>query len=405
MASRGRPKGSKNKPKSEKLSSSTYSIKFEKQILGAPIMRQNMSDGIINWGVRNDYPLRLDELYIGSVTHKSCIDFAVNAIVGGGVEVDIEVPQPNYHTSWNEFIRAIAFDYTLYGGFAFQIIKNKDGKTYSFFNQPFETVRMEPMDEDGVIEYCQVSADWTAKQKYPPVRIPIFGFQEDEEIKQGQVYMFVYVSPNPISSYYPIPSYIAGIKAIQAEVEYQNYDLKSIMNGFVGAGSISLPPVGSEQQKQAIINNIQSMFTGSDNANSILVFFREDSEDTPVGFTPFSSNGGMVDLYEAANERTVNRIIESHKISSKGLIGLPMDNSGFSDSGALMQAAYDVYNTNVASSARVVILSAINNLFALNGVEVEISLKPLTYITTSSVTGDFEPQDEEEVTEREENTI
>ena len=405
MASRGRPKGSKNKPKSEKLSSSTYSIKFEKQILGTPIMRQNMSDGIINWGVRNDYPLRLDELYIGSVTHKSCIDFAVNAIVGGGVEVDIEVPQPNYHTSWNEFIRAITFDYCLYGGFAFQIIKNKDGKTYSFFNQPFETVRMEPMDEDGVIAYCQVSADWTAKQKYPPVRIPIFGFQEDEEIKQGQVYMFVYVSPNPISPYYPIPSYIAGIKAIQAEVEYQNYDLKSIMNGFVGAGSISLPPVGSEQQKQAIINNIQSMFTGSDNANSLLVFFREDSEDTPVEFTPFSSNGGMVDLYEAANERTVNRIIESHKISSKGLIGLPMDNSGFSDSGALMQAAYDVYNTNVASSARVVILSAINNLFALNGVDVEISLKPLSYITTSSVTGDFEPQDEEEVTEREENTI
>ena len=405
MASRGRPKGSKNKPKSEKLSSSTYSIKFEKQILGTPIMRQNMSDGIINWGQRNDYPLRLDELYIGSVTHKSCIDFAVNAIVGGGVEVDIEVPQPNYHTSWNEFIRAITFDYCLYGGFAFQIIKNKDGKTYSFFNQPFETVRMEPMDEDGVIEYCQVSADWTAKQKYPPVRIPIFGFQEDEEIKQGQVYMFVYVSPNPISPYYPIPSYIAGIKAIQAEVEYQNYDLKSITNGFVGAGSISLPPVGSEQQKQAIINNIQSMFTGSDNANSLLVFFREDSEDTPVEFTPFSSNGGMVDLYEAANERTVNRIIESHKISSKGLIGLPIDNSGFSDSGALMQAAYDVYNTNVASSARVVILSAINNLFALNGVEVEISLKPLSYITTSSVTGDLNPQDEEEVTEREDNTI
>lgn len=401
----GRPKGSKNKPKVENIAPSTYSIKMEKQILGTPIMRQNMSDGIINWGQRNDYPLRLDELYIGSVTHKSCIDFAVNAIVGGGVEVDIEVPQPNYHSSWNEFIRAITFDYCLYGGFAFQIIKNKDGKTYSFFNQPFETVRMEPMDEDGVIEYCQVSADWTAKQKYPPVRIPIFGFQEDEEIKQGQVYMFVYVSPNPISPYYPIPSYIAGIKAIQAEVEYQNYDLKSIMNGFVGAGSISLPPVGSEQQKQAIINNIQSMFTGSDNANSLLVFFREDSEDTPVEFTPFSSNGGMVDLYEAANERTVNRIIESHKISSKGLIGLPIDNSGFSDSGALMQAAYDVYNTNVASSARVVILSAINNLFALNGVEVEISLKPLSYITTSSVTGDFEPQTEEEVTEREENTI
>ena len=148
------------------------------------------------------------------------------------------------------------------------------------------------------------------------------------------------------------------------------------------------------------------MFTGSDNANSILVFFREDSEDTPVEFTPFSSNGGMVDLYEAANDRCVNRICEAHKISSRGLIGMPMDNSGFSDSGSLMESAYQIYNTNVASSARVVILSAINNLFALNGVEVEINLKPLSYITPEiSAEPTTQTQDEEEVTEREDNTI
>lgn len=401
----GRPKGSKNKPKPEQLSSSAYSLKFEKQILGAPIMRLNMADGIINWGVRNDYPYRLIDLYANSVTHKSCIDFAVNAIVGGGVEVDEDVPSPNYFTDWNTFIRALSFDYALYGGFAFQIIKNKDGKTYSFFNQPFETVRMEEMDEDGVIEYCQVSADWSAKQKYPPVRIPIFGFQEDEEIKSGQVYMFIYVSPNPVSRYYPIPSYVAGIKPIQSEVEYLNYDLKSITNGFVGAGSISLPPVGTEQQKQAIIDNIQKMFTGSENANSLLVFFREDSEDKPVEFTSFDSSSGMVDLFQAANDRCIDRIIASHKISCKGLIGLPIDDSGFSDSGSLMQTAYDIYNTNVASSSRQVILSAINNMFKLNGIDVEIELKPLSYINTNTVTGDLRPQDEDEVTERQDNTI
>lgn len=402
-----RPKGSKNKPKPEQLSSSAYSLKFEKQILGAPIMRLNMADGIINWGQRNDYPYRIIDLYANSVTHKSCIDFAVNAIVGGGADIGGEVPQPNYYTDWNTFIRAIAFDYTLYGGFAFQIIKNKDDKTYSFFNQPFETVRMEEMDEDGVIEYCQVSADWSAKQKYPPVRIPIFGFQEDEEIKSGQVYMFVYTTPNPVSRYYPIPSYVAGIKAIQSEIEYLNYDLKSITNGFVGAGAISLPPVSSEQQKQAIINNIQAMFTGSENANSLLVFFREDSEDNPVQFSSFDSNSGMVDLFDAANDRCVNRICEAHKISSRGLIGMPMDNSGFSDSGSLMESAFQIYNTNVASSARTVILSAINNLFALNGVEVEITLKPLSYLVPTSVDADPETQtqDEDEVTERQDNTI
>ena len=59
MVKKGRPVGSTNK-----LSRSTfgYQQNFEKQMEGAPITR-NSNRGWVNWGAKNDYPLKLSELY------------------------------------------------------------------------------------------------------------------------------------------------------------------------------------------------------------------------------------------------------------------------------------------------------------------------------------------------------
>lgn len=397
----------KKKNNITRTGANTYAIKFEKQILGAPEFRLNQMYNIVNWGRKNDYCYRLEDLYMNSITHRSCVDFAVNAICGNGVDLDAmkmnseDLQNPNYYQDWNTFIKAIAFDFVLFGNFAFQVIKNKDNRTYSFFHQPMETVRLEPFDEDGVIEYCQVSNDWTALAKNPATRIPVFGFQEEEEIPAGQVYMFIYRSPNPASPYYGAPTYCSGIKAIQSEIAYLDYDLRSISNGFVSSGVLTFPPTASDEQKQAIADNVQRMFTGSENANALMIVFKEQSEDDVVGYTPFTASNDQVDLFSNANERTVNRIIAAHKISSKGLIGLPMDSTGFSNEGSLLQAALQVYNTNICNSNRTTLLSAINSAFRLNGVDIEIVLKPLSYASvTDAGTSIGEPQDGDEVTEK-----
>ena len=133
-------------------------MKFDKQIQNAPITKINALYGIVQYGMDNNYPYKLIDLYNTSVTHKACADFATNAIVGEGIDWEAmkvkngDIPNPNYSMGWNEFIRALAFDFSLYSAFAFQIIKNRDGKTYSFFPQSIETVRLEEMDEEGVIQ-------------------------------------------------------------------------------------------------------------------------------------------------------------------------------------------------------------------------------------------------------------
>ena len=419
-----RPKGSLNKStilamQQEKVKKNgVYTMNFEKQISNAPITKANAQYGIINYGIKNDYPFRLIDLYNTSVTHRACIDFAANAIVGDGVDWDSmkikngDIPNPNYTMGWNDFIRALAFDYCLYSAFAFQVIKNKDNKTYSFFPQPIETVRLEEMDEDGVINNAYLCKDWSATGKYPPIKIPMFGFQEDNEIPRGVPYLFYHKRYNPVNAYYGLPVYSSALNAIQAESEFQTWDLKSVVNGFTPVGAITLPQVETDDQRQAIINNITNLFQGSNNANSLVITFRDNIEDKPIEFTPFTQSTNNVNLYADANERTINRIMAAHRIPSKALIGFPADNTGFSNSGEYMEEAFRLYNVNVANNNRREILDVINTLFKANGVDIEIVLKPLRYKTdgdnTSVDTNDEvqgETSKEDEVEERENNTL
>lgn len=412
----GRPKGSTKKSQNR---NGMYVMNFEKQIANAPITRPNAQYGIINFGIKNDYPYRLIDLYNTSVTHRACIDFATNAIVGDGVDWDAmrikngDIPNPNYYTSWNDFIRALAFDYVLYSSFAFQVIKNKDGKTYSFFPQPMETVRLEEMDEEGVINNAYLCKDWTATGKYPPIRIPIFGFQEDEEIPMGVPYLFYAKRYNPCNAYYGLPIYSSALNAIQTEAQFQTYDLKAVTNGFTPIGAITIPQCETDEERKAIINNITQMFTGVDSANSLVITFRNNIEDKPIEFTPFQQSTNHVNLYADSNERTVNRIMAAHRITSKSLIGFPADNTGFSNSGEYMEEAFRLYNVNVANNNRREILDVVNTMFKANGVDVEIVLKPLRYSadnvnedkvnTNDNSNGDTST--EETATERENNTI
>lgn len=417
----GRPKGSLNKSTIAQQARSKGGVsvmKFEKQIQNAPITKVNMQYGIINFGVDNCYPYKLIDLYNTSVTHRACIDYAVNAIIGDGIDWESmqlkngDIPNPNYSMSWNEFIRALSFDFCLYSSFAFQVIRNRDGKTYSFFPQPMETVRLEEMDSEGVINNAYLCKDWSATSKYPPIKIPIFGFQENEKIPMGEPYLFYYKRYNPVNAYYGLPIYSSALNAIQAESKFQTYDLKSVTNGFTPVGAITLPSVETDEERNAIIKNITDMFTGEQNANSIVITFRNNIEDKPIEYTPFTQSTTNVNLYADSNERTINRIMAAHRINSKALIGYPSDDVGFSDSGAYLEEAYRLYNVNVANNNRREILDVINTMFKANGVDVTIMLKPLRYKTdgddtkvdtNDNVQGTVSK--EGEVEERENNTL
>lgn len=376
-----RTKGAVNK---SKFNSGLEVLKFEKHNEGSPLTR-NSQQGWVNWGVKNDYPQLLLNLYNESPTHRASIGFEVQSIVGGGVDYDamaIDRTQvvPNYQYDWNYLIRSLALDYSLYGSYAIQIILNKDRKTYSFYHIPLEKIRWSPYDEDGVVTSYWICRDWSAVSNNPPIEIDAFDMREEQRIEYGKPYLYVYRPYSPTMEYYASPQYAAGIKAIQSEIEFVNYDLKHIVNGFSAAGVLTLPQVETDDEKKAIINNIQSMFQGSSQANQFAITFRSNLEDKPVEWTPFSDKGSNVDQYNGSNDRCINRILAAHQIPSPMLIGMPESRkSGFSSDADKIEVSYQLYQKLTGNYHRQCVISTLNQMLKMNGVDVELILKPLKF--------------------------
>ena len=385
-----RPKGSLNKSTLAKMQQQTskgggvFLTKLEKQIEGSAITRKNAL-GWVNWGVRNNYPNLLLDLYNQSPTHRSAVNFAVQSILGNGV--DFEQMQlngdevvPNYAQTWDEVIKSLALDYILYGSYAIQVIMNKDGKTYSFYHMPLDKVRWSEYDEDGQVTKYWICQDWTMTGNYPPFEIDALDMKDEWKLEKGKPYLYVYRTYSPTMTYYTQPHYAAAIKAIQAEIEYVNYDLKNIVNGFAPAGVLTLPEVETDEERQAIIQNVTRMFQGSDNANSVMITFRSNIEDKGVEYTPFQSNKGSFNYYADANQRVINRILESHQIPNASLIGMPdIGNSGFSSEADKLEVSYQLYNKLTGNYNRMAVIRTLNQMLKMNGIETEIIMKPLNF--------------------------
>ena len=387
---RGRPKKQNNLTTQTQINPTTYMMQqnFDKQLEGAPICK-NSNRGWMNWGQKNDYPQKLSELYYNSIIHKSCVDFAVSAIIGDGIDyetmnLDQTETMPNYQETWDNLIRNLALDLIIYGSYAFQIIKNKDGKTYSYYHQPISSVRCSQRDEEGDITSYWICKDWTASNKYTPIELPRFGFQEEETIKQGQPYLFVYEQYTPDLDYYTTPKYVGGIKAIMTELELIRYDLRSTKNNFSANGFLVLPRVETEQEKQMLLTNIKSSFVGSDNANSLIVTFSngDDNDSNIAKFVKIDKDSNNVNLFQDCNERTIDRIVTAHRIPSKALIGMPIQGASLGGGGNELNVAWNLYNKTVATVNRNAIINTMNKMFALNGVDTIIKLKPLDFNLT-----------------------
>lgn len=372
----GRKPGSLNKVKKLGDNSVMLNINMEKQIPNAPTCRLN-PQGFINWGNINDFPQLLTGLYYSSSTHKSCVDFLVTAICGESIDTDSMMP--NYGETWDSFIGKLAMDLVLFGGYSFQVIMNKDGKTYSFFHEPFNNVRCGKPDEDGNISEMWVCKDWTETAKNRPFVLPRFGFNEDERIEKGKAYLFYYSRYSVDSEYYPLPHYYGALKAIQTEAELLRYDLKSVLNNFSANGVVALDRIDDEKERKQVIDGIQKMFTGAENSNTVMITFKNNSEDNPVTFTPFDKDISNVNLFADNNSRTVDRILSAHRIANPTLIGLPNSGTGFANEGALLEASFNLLNKTVINNMRKEITMTINKMFKINGVNDTIKITPLSF--------------------------
>lgn len=384
-----RPVGSKNKSTIAKMQAANskgggvYNIKLEKQVEGAAVTRKS-GQGWVQWGLRNTMPTLLLDLYNQSPTHRACVTFEVQSIIGNGVDLqamklDGSQVAPNYYQDWNTFLRAIALDYCVFGTYCIQILMNKDRKTYSFYHVPADKVRWSEYDEDGQITSYWVCNDWSMVGQYPPIQIDAFDMKEDSKIQYGKPYLYCFRPYTPCMTYYTQPVYQAGIKSIQAEIEVCNYELKSAVNSFISPGCLVLNEVETDEERQAILKNVSNLFSGGQNGGACMVSFRNNVEQLAPEYIPFSAPTGHINLFADANSRIIDHIVSSHQIASKTLIGLSNEKNGFNSEGKFLETAYCLYNTLVGNFNRDAIVKTINFMLKMNGIDQELILRPLRF--------------------------
>jgi hypothetical protein len=312
------------------------------------------------WGENNDYPQYLDGLYKEVATLRSIIEGTIDFVVGDKVEIDDVV--------WNEVVndkgvtpedlcRDLTRDYLKYGGFAVNVVRNKEGKVGGLYYIPLERLRF---NEDRSEFYY--SRDWS--KSIGRVKFGVYKRFDP----QGKDASSIYVYTNNRTDVYPSPKWAASVKAAEIERQVNDYHLNSIVNGFSASYLISLNNgVPSETEADEIEENMVEKFTGSGNGGRLVINFANDRDHSAELSKLETEDAG--EKYKSLIERTKSELFTAFR-ATPNLFGLPTA-TGFSTEEYM--EAFRLYNRTAVRPIQNILVRTVNYL-----IEKEMSIVPFS---------------------------
>lgn len=313
------------------------------------------------WGENNDYPQYLDGLYKEVATLRSIIEGTIDFVVGDKVEIDDVV--------WNEVVndkgvtpedlcRDLTRDYLKYGGFAVNVVRNKEGRVGGLYYIPLERLRF---NEDRSEFYY--SRDWS--KSIGRVKFGVYKRFDP----QGKDASSIYVYTNNRTDVYPAPKWAASVKAAEIERQVNDYHLNSIVNGFSASYLISLNNgVPSETEADEIEENMVEKFTGSGNGGRLVINFANDRDHSAELSKLETEDAG--EKYKSLIERTKSELFTAFR-ATPNLFGLPTA-TGFSTEEYM--EAFRLYNRTAVRPIQNILVRTVNYLIGKEMTIVPFSL-------------------------------
>jgi DNA-binding Lrp family transcriptional regulator len=316
---------------------------------------------------KNRYPEYLLNLYRRSAKHHAIINSKKDYVVGQGWAVNAEgldtmglarlqqfIQEPNQYESLNDILEKVALDYELYNGFALEIVYNQlNDKIAAIYHADFARYRS---NEDGTKYYY--SEDW---KKHNPVVEEIDAFNWKEPSGKQLLYVKGY---SPDCKYYPLPTYLGSTGYIELDVEIANFHLNAVKNNFVGGTIVSFyngEPTLEEQEE--IERQIKDKFTGTDNANSIVLNFA-DSRDRGVEIQQLNGND-FDKRFDILNKTVQREIYAGHSVTDPALFGIKED--GIFTSRNQLVDSFELFQNTYVNGRQQFIERVFNDLAAVQG--------------------------------------
>jgi hypothetical protein len=321
-------------------------VEMAKYVKIAPIERENVSRGWVNFGEANMYPQYLIELQSESPVHGSIVNSISQMIAGQGVVGGNDTA--NAYLSGlkiDSIIPHISRDLKLFGGYYLEVIWSMDRTTIAQVNHlPFENCRLACSDENDDLIGVWYSRDWSdmRKKKNTPHFIPMF----DQETKDALPKQVIFVHTLKMGSeYYPKPDYIGSVNYIELTRQIGEYHVNNILNGFFPSLIASFNNgIPSLEEQHLIKNQLQMSIQGAENAGKVLTFFNEE-RDRGVEFTAFPISDADKQ-YQFLSEECTKQIMIAHRVTSPLLFGV-RDGGGLGSNTDEMRTALFIFQRQV----------------------------------------------------------
>jgi hypothetical protein len=206
----------------------------------------------------------------------------------------------------------------LFGGYALNVVWSKDRKSIAeIYHLDFSRIRsgkVNPATDE--VEHYYYSSDWNYIKKYPPEEYPAFS---QENGGPSQIYYFKCYQPS--LTYYPIPDWSAGQRAIEIDVESKNFHMNNLRKGMVPSLWINYNNgIPGEEEQRTLVRALENQYGGTDNAGQAIISFNESKELAPeITQIPRNDNDSY---YQSLNDDITRSILSAHRVSSAELFGI-----------------------------------------------------------------------------------
>lgn len=287
----------------------------------------------VKWGEDNNFPDYLFELFKNSSQMAAIILQMKNYVLGNGITSNFYLKIVNRKLeTFENFIDKLVFDYLLYGGFAFQIIKNKLGQIAELNHLDFKYIRV---DEDETKVFF--SKDWSKGRRTPLV-------YDKWDVNSNSSNSVFYYKGQLTRECYPMPFYISCLTSLEISTQIGDFHLNNLLNGFSPSCIINFNNGSniSEDVQDEIEDAVKEKFCGTENASKILLSFNDDMTHK----TTFErlQDDGMIDKYNNLQQTTEKDIFRAFRMN-KLLLGDSSENTGFNKVSYL--EAFALYNKSV----------------------------------------------------------
>ena len=344
---------------------------------------------IVYYGVRNDFPTYIIELYNKSSIHGTAVNAITDGIVGQGLTTEDESVLDIANRdgeSWNDVFKKVALDRALFGGFALEVIWSNDRtRITDVYHIDFSYVRSHRMTERGIVPGYFISSEFQNKGRLRVKDEEVTFIPRFNKIDRSSPSQIYYFNPyRPGMKYYPLPDYTGGLNIISLDAEIDNFHKNNIQNGLAPSLSITTFTNADNEEREAIERQLRSAYAGSNNAGSLIYMDVANKDEAPI-ITPIPQNGAD-GYYTTVNDMVSQKILTSHRITSPMLVGIKTE--GQLGGRTEMLEAMALFQENVIKPKQSDILSVFEEIMYCNGYD-----KPLGVETTRM----FEDGDETEV--------